>query len=90
MRIDESPFKRILGLLTQELLMLDRLSSKVTEMLRQFGVFKEENEKLRNDLMILKTEGEMKDQEIARLIQENSSKDLEIEAIVSQIESMLS
>ena len=69
--------------------MLDRLSLKVTEMLRQFGVYKEENEKLRNELMTLKAEREIKDQEIARLVEENSSKDIEIEEIVSQIESML-
>ena len=59
-------------------------------MLRQYGVFKEENEKLRNELMILKTECEMKDQRITRLIDENASKDAEIEEIVSKIESMLS
>jgi len=69
--------------------MLDRLSSKVSEMLHQFGVLKEENEKLRNELMTLQAEREIKDQEIARLFQENSNKDMEIEAIVSQIESML-
>ncbi|MDD2357920.1 MAG: hypothetical protein PHX13_08410 [Thiovulaceae bacterium] len=69
--------------------MLDKLSLKVAEMLRQFGVYKEENEKLRNELMTLKAEREIKDQEIARLFQENSNKDMEIEAIVSQIESML-
>ncbi len=69
--------------------MLDRLGSKVSEMLHQFGVLKEENEKFRNELMTLKAEREIKDQEIARLFQENSNKDMEIEAIVSQIESML-
>ena len=69
--------------------MLDRLNLKVTEMLRQFSVYKEENEKLRNELMTLKAECEIKDQEIARLVEENSNKDREIEEIVSQIESML-
>jgi FtsZ-binding cell division protein ZapB len=69
--------------------MLDKLSSKVTEMIHQYGVFKEENEHLRNELMTLKAERGIKDQEIARLVQENAHKDMEIEEIVNKIESML-
>ena len=69
--------------------MLDKLNVKIAEMLRQFRVYKEENEQLRNELMTLKAERQIKDQEIARLVEENSNKDIEIEEIVSQIESML-
>ncbi len=69
--------------------MLDRLSLNVTEMMRQYNVYKTENEHLRNELMTLKAEREIKDQEIEKLVQENAYKDMEIEEIVSKIESML-
>ena len=69
--------------------MLERLGLKIADLLRQYGILKEENELLRNELMKLKAEREIKDQEIARLIQENANKDIEIEEIVNKIESML-
>jgi site-specific DNA-adenine methylase len=69
--------------------MLERLGLKVADLLQQYGMLKDENEHLRNELMSLKAEHQIKDQEIARLIQENTNKDIEIEEIVNKIESML-
>jgi len=68
---------------------LDRLSSKVSEILHQYHSLKGENEMLRNELMTLKAERELKDSEILKLSEENAMKDLEIDEIVNKIESIL-
>jgi len=68
---------------------LEKLSEKVSEILRHHEALKSENELLRNELITLKAEKEIKDQEIQRLSQENANKDLEIEEIVTKIESIL-
>lgn len=68
---------------------LEKLSEKVSEILRQHNALKSENELMRNELMTLKAQKEVKDQEIERLSEENTMKDLEIEEIVNKIESIL-
>ena len=82
--------KLLLGSFMEEVSMLDKLDSKVSEMIHQYHNLKGENEMLRNELMTLKAEREIKDQEIERLAQENANKDMEIEEIVNKIESILS
>ena len=68
---------------------LEKLSEKVSEILKHYNTLKSENEVMRNELVTLKAEKEIKNQEIERLSEENAMKDLEIEEIVSQIESIL-
>lgn len=71
----------------QEQTNLDRLSTKVSQIIQQYNAVKSENDTLKNELTILKAQ---KDQELERLTEENAKKDLEIEEIVNKIESMLS
>ncbi|MBD3797576.1 MAG: hypothetical protein IE887_07525 [Campylobacterales bacterium] len=68
---------------------LELLNQKISEMIQRVYTLKEENEVLRNEVMILKTEKEIKDQEIDKLIALNAQKDQEIEEIVAKIESIL-
>lgn len=68
---------------------LGKLSGKVSEILEQHKAFKEETERLRNEIVALKSQAEMKDQEIEKLTEQNVMKDLEIEEIVTKIESIL-
>lgn len=82
--------KNRVGLFMEEVSMLDRLDSKVSEIIHQYRNLKNENETLRNEVMTLKAEREIKDKEIERLAQENANKDMEIEEIVNKIESILS
>ncbi len=70
----------------QEQTNLDRLSEKVSQILKEYNMLKSENDTIRNELTILKAQ---KEQEIERLKEENTMKDLEIEEIVNKIESML-
>lgn len=68
---------------------LEKLSDKVSEILRQYHSLKSENEALRIEVVTLKAEKEVKDQEIEGLTEENILKDIEIEEIVNKIESIL-
>ena len=73
----------------QSLTSLERLSEKISQIVRSQDSLKGENEAIRNELITLKAEKEIKDQEIEKLIEQNAKKDLEIEEIVSKIESIL-
>ncbi len=68
---------------------LEKLSDKVSEIVRQYHSLKSENEALRMEVVTLKAEKEVKDQAIEGLTEENILKDIEIEEIVSKIESIL-
>ena len=68
---------------------LEKLNSKVSEILQQYSSSKEELNSLRMEVVTLKSEREMKNQEIEKLIEANTLKDLEIEEIVEKIESMM-
>jgi chromosome segregation ATPase len=68
---------------------LERLDSKVSQLLQKCDALKEENEVMRSELVTLRAEKELKEAEIERLTEENSMKDLEIEEIVAKIESIL-
>jgi len=68
---------------------LEKLNSKVSAIIQQYNSSKEELERLRIELVTLKSEREIKNQEIEKLIETNIQKDLEIEAIVDKIESMM-
>ena len=68
---------------------LEKLNTKVTEIVQQYHALKGETEVLRNELTTLRAEREIKDQEIEKLTEQNVMKDLEIEEIVNKIESIL-
>ncbi|NOQ31582.1 MAG: hypothetical protein GQ570_10720 [Helicobacteraceae bacterium] len=67
---------------------LERLGSKVSEILQQFNSLKGENEMLRTEITTLRAESEAKNSEIERLDELNQMKDLEIEEIVTKIETI--
>ncbi|MEA1891350.1 MAG: hypothetical protein U9N33_01410 [Campylobacterota bacterium] len=68
---------------------LEKLNSKVMQIIQDYNTFKEENKELRTELVTLKSENQIKDSEIEKLREENVMKDLEIEDIVEKIENML-
>jgi chromosome segregation ATPase len=68
---------------------IEKLNTKVVEILQQYNSLKSENENLRNELVSLKAQKELKDQEIEKLIEDNTQKDIEIEEIANKIESIL-
>ena len=68
---------------------IQKLNTKVGDILERYHALKEEVEALRNEVVTLKAEKEVKDNEIARLADENAMKDLEIEEIVNKIENIL-
>lgn len=68
---------------------IEKLNTKVSQVLQQFNSLKSENENLRNELVSLKAEQEVKSQEIEKLVEDNILKDLEIEEIANKIESIL-
>lgn len=74
----------------QEQTILATLNDKVSNILEQYNSIKDENEKLRIEVITLRGEREIKNQEIEKLIEQNSMKDLEIEEIVEKIESIMS
>jgi predicted nucleic acid-binding Zn-ribbon protein len=73
----------------QDLTALERLNTKVSQLLQKCEDLQETNELLRSELMALKAQRELKDVEIERLVEENNKKDREIEEIVTRIESIL-
>ena len=68
---------------------IEKLNTKVAEILQRYNSLKSENENLRNEIVSLKAEKEIKDQEIEKLIDDNAQKDMEIEEIANKIESIL-
>jgi len=68
---------------------LERLDTKVSQILSQYNDLKSANEALRTEIVTLKSQTELKDTEIARLTDDNAMKELEIEDIMSKIENIL-
>ncbi len=68
---------------------LEKLNTKVSQILQQYHAMKAENDMLRTEITTLKSQKELTDQELEKLIQENSQKDAEIEEIANKIESIL-
>jgi len=69
--------------------LLDKLSGKVSQVMQQLQVLKEENEILKRDFTNLQTQVETYKKQIELLEAENVSKEREIEEIVNKIESIL-
>lgn len=67
---------------------IEKLSTKVDEVLRRYESLKAENDSLRQEVMTLKASAEAKDNQIIKLEEELSMKELEAEDIVSKIESI--
>lgn len=68
---------------------LEKLNTKVSEILQKYHSLKSENEMLRSELTSLKSERELKNQEIENLVEQNTQKDIEIEEIANKIESII-
>lgn len=68
---------------------LEKLNTKVSQILQQYHAMKAENDMLRTEIITLKSQKELTNQELEKLIQENSQKDAEIEEIANKIESIL-
>jgi chromosome segregation ATPase len=68
---------------------LEKLNSKVSQVLQNFNSLKNENQLMRTEIVTLKAENEAKEVEIVKLRDENVMKELEIEEIVEKIESIL-
>ena len=73
----------------KEISTIEKLSSKIDEILKNYKSLKEENENLRRELMTCKASSEAKDTQIKNLQEELSMKDLELEEIVEKIEKIL-
>ena len=65
------------------------LDNRVSQVLEQYKVLKNENERLHDNLSSLNKSIESKNQEIEKLNEENAMKDLEIEDIISKVENIL-
>lgn len=68
---------------------LSKLNEKVSAIVEQYNLFKQENEYLRMEMVKLKAESEAKNREIEKLVEDNALKDLEIEEIVEKLESIM-
>lgn len=68
---------------------LARLSDKVSAIVEQYNIVKEQSEALRMEIVKLQAQNELKNQEIEKLIEQNALKDSEIESIVEKLESIM-
>ena len=68
---------------------IEQLSKKIDEVVTQLKTLKEENGRLRNELVAAKAQNEAKDAQIAKLNEELAMKDLEIEEVIGKIEAIL-
>ena len=73
----------------ENLPVIEQLSKKIDEVLAQMRTLKEENARLRNELVAVKAQNEAKDAQIAKLNEELAMKDLEIEEVIGKIEAIL-
>ena len=73
----------------ENLPVIEQLSRKIDEVLSQLRTLKEENARLRNELVAVKAQNEAKDAQIAKLNEELAMKDLEIEEVIGKIEAIL-
>lgn len=68
---------------------LEKLNTKVSQILQQYHALKAENDMLQTQIVTLKSEKQLTNQELEKLIQENIKKDAEIEEIANKIEGIL-
>ncbi len=73
----------------QQMDLLEKLSTKIDELLQKYENLKNENENLRRELVTCKAQNEEKDKEIERLSDELALKNLEIDEIIKRIESFV-
>ncbi len=68
---------------------VEKLSTKIDELVNKFSALKEENEALRQELVRVKAQSEAKDAQIAKLEEDLRQKDMEADDILSKIEEVL-
>jgi cell division protein FtsB len=68
---------------------IEILDERVSQVLEQYKVLKNENALLHDNLASLNQSIESKNKEIETLSEENAMKDLEIEDIISKVENIL-
>ena len=68
---------------------VEKLSSKIEELITKFDALKNENELLRQELVRVKAQSEAKDAQIAKLEEDLKAKDMEADDILSKIEEVL-
>lgn len=73
----------------QESTTLQKLSQKVSEMLRNYDELRKENALLKEQVELLKSENSAKEAVVARMQDDLIEKEREIEEIVNKIESIL-
>jgi cell division protein FtsB len=73
----------------QESTTLQKLSQKVSEMLRNYDELRTENALLKEQVELLKSENSAKEAVVARMQDDLIEKEREIEEIVNKIESIL-
>lgn len=73
----------------QESTTLEKLSQKVSQMLRNYDEMRMENAQLKEQVELLELDKTAKDASVTQMQDELMEKDREIEEIVNKIESML-
>ncbi|BCD62848.1 MULTISPECIES: cell division protein ZapB [Nitratiruptor] len=70
--------------------LMEKLSQKIDDLLDKYTILKDENERLRTELVTCKAASEEKDKEIEKLRDELAMKNLEIDEIIKKIENLVS
>lgn len=73
----------------EEIKPVNKLSSKIEDLIAKFEEMKAQNETLRHELVSVKAQNEAKDAQIAKLEEELRSKDMETDDIFGKIEAVL-
>jgi len=68
---------------------VEKLSTKIDELVSKYNSLKDENESLRQELVRVKAQSEAKDAQIAKLEEDLRQKDMEADDILSKIEEVL-
>ena len=69
--------------------LIEKLAKKIDDLIHDYSSLKEENEKLRTELVTCKAASEEKDKEIERLREELAMKNMEVDEIIKKIESLV-
>ena len=69
--------------------LIEKLAKKIDHLIHDYSALKEENEKLRTELVTCKAASEEKDKEIERLREELAMKNMEVDEIIKKIESLV-
>ena len=73
----------------EEMKPVNKLSSKIEDLLIKFEEMKRQNEALRHELVSVKAQNEAKDAQITKLQEELRHKDMETDDIFGKIEAVL-